>query len=84
MRQDFVKSTGVSMWHMSGTVKMGKPDDVNACVDVDCRVKGVQGLRVVDMSVVPFVPKSVLPRLLVALENVLTSFVAHIRKLWRM
>ena len=45
------------MWHMSGTVKMGKPDDVEACVDKDCRVKGVQGLRVVDMSVAPFVPK---------------------------
>ena len=45
------------MWHISGTVKMGKPDDVDACVDKDCRVKGVQGLRVVDMSVAPFVPK---------------------------
>ena len=46
------------MWHMCGTVKMGKPDDVNACVDEDCRVRGVQGLRVVDMSIVPSVPNA--------------------------
>lgn len=45
------------MAHPCGTVKMGKLDDEEACVDGDCKVKGVEGLRVVDMSVVPFVPK---------------------------
>lgn len=41
------------MWHMSGTVKMGRPGEADACVDRDCRVAGVRGLRVVDMSVAP-------------------------------
>ena len=36
---------------------MGKPGEPEACVDKDFRVMGVQGLRVVDMSVAPFVPK---------------------------
>lgn len=36
---------------------MGSKDDEGACVDNDFRVKGVQNLRVVDMSVAPFVPK---------------------------
>lgn len=35
---------------------MGKQGDINAVVDSRARVSGVQGLRVVDMSAVPFTP----------------------------
>lgn len=42
-----------SSWHMTGTVKMGVKDDVDAVVDPDFRVKGIENLRVADMSVVP-------------------------------
>lgn len=42
-----------SSWHMTGTAKMGRPDDADAVVDSDFRVMGVEGLRVADMSVVP-------------------------------
>lgn len=42
------------MWHMSGTVKMGKLGDPDTCVDSDGRVAGVQGLRVADMSIAPW------------------------------
>ncbi|KAL8799231.1 MAG: hypothetical protein Q9200_007589 [Gallowayella weberi] len=52
----FVSKTATSMWHMCGTVAMGKPHAPNACVDTDFRVLGLEGLRVVDMSVVPFLP----------------------------
>jgi hypothetical protein len=47
------------MWHANGTVKMGKRGDLLACVDTDFKVIGVQGLRVADLSVCPFTPKSV-------------------------
>ncbi|KAJ9482207.1 hypothetical protein VN97_g11234 [Penicillium thymicola] len=42
-----------SSWHMTGTVKMGTKQDVDAVVDPDFRVKGIENLRVADMSVVP-------------------------------
>ncbi|KAL4877834.1 hypothetical protein BJY04DRAFT_197300 [Aspergillus karnatakaensis] len=42
-----------STWHMTGTVKMGKDSDKEAVVDTRFRLKGFEGLRVVDMSVVP-------------------------------
>ncbi|KAK0749981.1 putative glucose dehydrogenase [Schizothecium vesticola] len=42
-----------SSWHMTGTVKMGAEGDGEAAVDVDFRLRGVEGVRVADMSVVP-------------------------------
>jgi choline dehydrogenase-like flavoprotein len=46
-----------SSWHMCSTARMGSQNDAGACVDTDFRVRGMNHLRVVDMSVVPFVPK---------------------------
>ncbi|KPI42009.1 Alcohol dehydrogenase [acceptor] [Cyphellophora attinorum] len=46
-----------SSWHMSGTVCMGQSENTS-CVDSDFRVHGIDRLRVVDMSVVPFVPNT--------------------------
>ncbi|KAL8688303.1 MAG: hypothetical protein Q9218_005754 [Villophora microphyllina] len=54
----FVSKTAVSMWHMCGTVAMGKPDSPDTCVDTDFRLQGLDGLRVVDMSVAPFLPSA--------------------------
>ncbi|KAH7072667.1 GMC oxidoreductase-domain-containing protein [Paraphoma chrysanthemicola] len=49
-----VKRNLQSSWHMSCTAAMGKSDE-EGVVDSDFRVFGVQGLRVVDLSVCPFV-----------------------------
>ena len=42
-----------TIFHPVGTVKMGRTDDNTAALDPHLRVKGVQGLRVVDASVMP-------------------------------
>ncbi|KAJ9270431.1 CAZyme family AA3 [Paecilomyces variotii] len=50
---EYWRQTMSSSWHMTGTVKMGKLDDQDAVVDSNFKVKGIEGLRVADMSVVP-------------------------------
>jgi len=47
----FVKETGQTAWHFTGTCKMGR--DVDAVVDAELRVHGITGLRVADASVMP-------------------------------
>jgi choline dehydrogenase-like flavoprotein len=42
--------------HLSGTARMGPDADPGAVVDQLLRVRGVDGLRVVDTSVLPRVP----------------------------
>ena len=44
--------------HMSGTCKMGPASDPMAVVDQYCRVHGLEGLRVVDTSVMPNVVRA--------------------------
>ena len=52
----FVRKAAIGVWHASCTCRMGRPDDPMAVVDTQGRVKGIQGLRVVDASIFPVVP----------------------------
>jgi choline dehydrogenase len=54
----WIRQTVGTARHVSGTCKMGPDSDPMAVVDQNCRVKGVQGLWVVDASVMPRVPRS--------------------------
>ncbi|HVY18713.1 MAG TPA: choline dehydrogenase [Bauldia sp.] len=49
----FVRAKAESAYHPSGTCKMGRADDPAAVVDPETRVIGLQGLRVVDASIMP-------------------------------
>ncbi|KAH8657405.1 hypothetical protein BGZ60DRAFT_493556 [Tricladium varicosporioides] len=49
----WLRENVVPVWHPSSTCKMGKGSDGMAVVDSRGRVRGVRGLRVVDLSVVP-------------------------------
>jgi len=49
----FVRANAESAYHPCGTARMGRRDDPMAVVDPDCRVIGVDGLRVADSSVFP-------------------------------
>jgi choline dehydrogenase len=44
---------GTTIFHPVGTAKMGLPSDPMAVVDAELRVMGLEGLRVVDASVMP-------------------------------
>ena len=44
---------GTTIFHPVGTAKMGLPSDPHAVVDERLRVMGLQGLRVIDASVMP-------------------------------
>src|SRR5262249_2634901 len=52
----FVRKATIGVWHASCSCRMGLADDPMAVVDNQGRVKGVQGLRVVDASIFPVVP----------------------------
>lgn len=49
----FIRDKAESIYHPVGTCKMGDPSDKLAVVDNQCRVLGIQGLRVVDASAMP-------------------------------
>lgn len=49
----FIRAKGETIYHPVGTCRMGQADDPMAVVDKDCRVIGLEGLRVVDASVIP-------------------------------
>ncbi|WP_127782520.1 GMC family oxidoreductase N-terminal domain-containing protein [Rhodococcus sp. X156] len=51
---DFIRQTHNTVYHPSATVRMGAAEDPATPLDARLRVKGVQGLRVCDGSVMPF------------------------------
>ncbi|KAJ8664895.1 hypothetical protein QAD02_006557 [Eretmocerus hayati] len=46
----------LSLWHHSGTCKMGRENDPSAVVNTRLQVKGIKRLRVADASIMPMVP----------------------------
>ena len=49
----FIREHAESAYHPCGTARMGRADDPLAVVDPECRVIGVEGLRVADSSIFP-------------------------------
>ena len=50
---DFIKENVESAYHPCGTCKMGSSNDPMAVVDSECKVFGIENLRVVDSSIFP-------------------------------
>ena len=54
---DFVRSAVVTLYHPVGTCAMGGDHRRGSVLDPELKVRGVTGLRVVDASVMPSVPR---------------------------
>jgi len=54
--EDFIREQAFLMYHPAGTCKMGQ--DPMAVVDSELKVHGVDGLRVVDASIMPTLPSA--------------------------
>ena len=55
---DWLLQNVSSSFHIAGTCKMGPDSDIEAVVDRHLKVRGVDGLRVVDASVMPDVVRA--------------------------
>uniref|UniRef100_A0A0B6ZWA2 Glucose-methanol-choline oxidoreductase N-terminal domain-containing protein n=1 Tax=Arion vulgaris TaxID=1028688 RepID=A0A0B6ZWA2_9EUPU len=50
-----IKSRPNTVYHHVGTCKMGAANDSSAVVDPQLRVRGIEGLRVADASIMPYI-----------------------------
>jgi choline dehydrogenase-like flavoprotein len=51
-----IRNTSITVHHPAGTCKMGIDTDPMAVVDTRLKLRGIEGLRVVDASVIPDLP----------------------------
>jgi 5-(hydroxymethyl)furfural/furfural oxidase len=54
----WVAERATPFYHPVGTCRMGASGDAAAVVDPECRVRGVEGLRVIDASIMPTIPRA--------------------------
>ncbi len=77
---DYLVAKAFGQWHPSGTCRMGAPHDREAVTDPrDAAVHGIEGLRVVDASIMPTIPRANLniPTIMLA-EKVADSIRARV------
>lgn len=73
----YVEKNLITTYHFAGTCRMG--EDERAVVDTTLRVRGVEGLRIADASVVPTTPVSAMnaPSMLVGLRAAKAALAAR-------
>ncbi len=52
----YIRRSAITVHHPAGTCRMGSAEDARSVVGADLKVHGVDGLRVVDASVMPDLP----------------------------
>jgi 5-(hydroxymethyl)furfural/furfural oxidase len=55
---EHIRQNVAGMFHVAGSCRMGAANDRDAVVDTTGRVRGFDGLRVVDASIMPTVPRA--------------------------
>ncbi|KAK5953065.1 hypothetical protein OHC33_005633 [Knufia fluminis] len=74
---DVIRDSLMTVWHAAGTCKMGRTDDKMAVVDSLVRVIGVEGLRVVDASIMPMLPPGHPQSTIYALAEKIAESIIH-------
>ena len=64
-------------YHVCGTAKMGPDDDPLAVVDAQLRVRGVDGLRIADASVMPSVPSNNINAAVIMIGEKCADMITH-------
>ena len=54
---DYIRAKADHVYHPVGTARMGRDDDPDAVTDTELRVRGIEGLRVADASVMPTITR---------------------------
>ena len=77
---EHIRDNVAGTFHPVGTCRMGAPDDRDAVTDPSGRVRGVAGLRVIDASIMPTIPRgnTNIPTIMVA-EKLAAAMLAEIR-----
>jgi 5-(hydroxymethyl)furfural/furfural oxidase len=75
---EHIRQNVAGMFHVAGTCRMGASTDRDAVVDRAGRVRGFDGLRVVDASIMPTVPRANtnIPTIMVA-EKLAAAITGH-------
>jgi len=71
----YIRAAAATFWHQCGTARLGVDDD--AVVDSELRVRGVEGLRVADASVLPRVTSGNTMAPCVAIGHRAASLIRH-------
>ena len=73
-----IRDNVAGMFHVAGTCRMGAAGDADAVVDNAGRVHGIAGLRVVDASIMPTIPRgnTNIPTIMLA-EKIAASMMAN-------
>ena len=72
----YVRTSVVTLYHPVGTCAMGAESRWNSVLDPELRVRGVSGLRVVDASVMPSVPRGNTNALAIAIAERAADLIA--------
>jgi choline dehydrogenase len=64
-------------YHVCGTCKMGPDDDPMAVVDAELRVRGIDGLRIADASVMPCVTSNNIHAAVIMIGEKCADAIAH-------
>jgi choline dehydrogenase len=79
--REYIRRGVDSHYHPAGTCRLG--DDESAVVDTDLRVRGIEGVRVADASVLPVIPNVPLNATVLAVAEKAAALITKETSRWR-